>query len=232
MTQQAQVISVQAVRDYLQLNTTASSSQYSDATIGSNIRAAQSAIEKATGRWFVDRPATTFTMTTQLRAVVDVPGFRAVTTLTWGGATLTANDGYWLLPDQQNSGIYVAVQFRAFRADPSGMPWWLADSKWFDKALDSPFYPGNYGGGYFYTSMPNDLVIVGDGGYASGSEPEAFLDAVKIYAAFKTMRPASLLADVAITPQGGVLTYSQFPPEVRQFIADWSLSTQVTSVGG
>jgi hypothetical protein len=161
---------------------------------------------------------------------VPVPGFRTLTTVTYGGATVTANASYWAIPDAQQTGVYTALQFRAMRAD--GQPnWWYADPNWFDKALDSPFYPGNYGGGYAYTSMPNDLTIAGQAGYAAGSVPDAVLDAVKILAAFKTMRPTSLLADVAITPQGGVVNYSQMPPEVRDFVSGWRTGQQVVSVG-
>ena len=117
------------------------------------------------------------------------------------------------------------------RTADGSRPWWLADAGWFDKAMDSPYYPGNYGGGYAYTSMPNDLQIVGQAGYASGSEPDAWLHAVKVLAGYYTMRPSSILADSAITPQGGVLTYSQMPAEVRDFVGSWRAGQEAASVG-
>ena len=235
------LVDASAVRDYLQLNAVASTSQYSDQTISSNILAAQSALEQACNRYFVPR---TFTVdapwktTTYLRAIVSLPGFRTFDTVTWGGSTMVEDQSFWALPDAQQSGVFTGIQFRAMRADPNGAPWWYADSNWWDKALDSPFYPGNYGGGYYYTSMPNDLRIAGDAGYDptldqgdQGYPPFALLHAIKVLASFFTMRPASILADVAITAQGGVLTYSQMPAEVAQFIAAWRAGQQIVSVG-
>src|SRR5262245_24804233 len=216
----------------MSLNSPGSTSQYSDATINSNTRAAQSYLEVATGRWFVDRPATVWATTSMLRAVVYIPGFRSFTSVTWGGATLsvvippsTTGGSVWPLQDPLATGIYTALQFRPFRADQS-LPWWHADPNWWDMNLDSPFYPGNYGGGYAFTSMPNDLVVVGNGGYDNatvGATPDAVLHAVKVLSAFFTMRPASLLADTALTPAGGVLSYSDMPHEVVQFIRGWKI---------
>lgn len=236
------LVNASDVRAYLALNATASTSQYTDATIGSNILAAQSMLEQATGRWFVDRPATTFVTTSMLRPSVYIPGFRSFTSVTWGGSSLQVNlpgetnGSVWPLPDPLMTGVYIGLQFRAYRADSWGYPWWLADSQWYDKAFDSPFYPGNFGGGYFYSSMPNDLVVVGDGGYDStllpgdaGAAPAEATHAVLVQAAFYTMRPASVLSDVAITPQGNVLTYSQMPAEVQQFIAKWKIGEQAVS---
>lgn len=231
-------VSTQAVRDYLELNATPSSSRYSDATIGSNVRSAQWYLEHKTGRFFLDRPGTTWTIpgATLLRAQVALPGFRAFTSVQWGGASLTvgfaAGDSAsaWAIPDLLNTGVYTALQFRAWRVD-SDPHWYWADRSWWDKALDSPYYPGNWGGGYAWTSMPDDLVITGDGGYAQGSEPDIFLHVVKVLAGFYTMRPASILADVAITPAGGVLNYTRLPSEVVEFVADWKLGgDQVVSM--
>lgn len=227
------LVSAASVREYLELNATASTSRYTDSTIGSNIRAATSALEAACSRYFADRTfdvGTPWTTTTMLRAIVSLPGFRTFTSILFGGVTMTVDQSCWVIPDAQQTGVYTGIQFRAFRAD-GNHSWWRADPGWFDKALDSPFYPGNYGGGYAYTSMPNDLRIAGSAGYAAGSEPDALLHAIKVLAGFYTMRPASILADSAITPQGGVLTYSQMPAEVRQFVADWRAGEQVVSVG-
>ena len=218
------------VRDYLELNTPGSTSRYTDASIGSNILAAQGYLEKRTGRYFVDRPGITWTIpgATMLRAQVAVPGFRAFTSVTWGGSSLIVgfaagdNASVWAIPDQLNSGIYVGLQFRAWRAD-SDRPWYLADSNWWDKALDSPYYPGNWGGGYAWTSMPDDLIIVGDGGYAQGSEPYDLRHAIKVLSAFYTQRGPTILADTIITPAGGVMQASRLPGEVVDFLADWKI---------
>lgn len=233
------IVTESQVRDYLELNSPGSSSKYSDQTIASNLRAAQSFLESATHRFLFDHPAVTWARTSMLQAQVALPGFRAFTTVTWGGSVMTVgypgndtNASCWVLAEEGPGvefPLYVGMQFRPWRVD-NDRPWWLADSQWFDKALDSPFYPGNWGGGYAWTSMPNDLVIVGDGGYAAGTEPEALKHAIKVLASFYTMRPASILADVAITPQGGVLTYSQLPTEAVAFIRDWKIGRQVQSM--
>ena len=227
------IVSPTDVRDYLELNSPGSTSRYTDASIGSNILAAQDYLERRTGRYFVDRPSITWTRenATMLQAQVSIPGFRSFTSVTWGGAALTvgfaAGDtaSVWALPDALNSGIYVALQFRAWRAD-SDRPWYLADSNWWDKALDNPFYPGNWGGGYAWTSMPDDLVVVGDGGYPAGSEPYFLRHAVKVLAAFYTQRGPTILADTIITPAGGVMQASRLPGEVMDFIADWKIGGQ------
>ncbi len=217
-------IAVAAVLEYMALNSPGSTSQYSSGTVGSNIRSAAASLEKATQRWFMDRPSVTWTTTTNGRAQIYIPGFRTFTSVAIQTAPLVSNASYWALPDAQNSGIYTGMQLRAFTSqsrDPSRP--WLANPNWFDIGADSAWYPPNYGGAYAQSSLPNDLVIVGDGGYVDADLPEAFLEAVTIWAAFKTMRPSSLLADVAITPQGGVVNYSSMPPEIQSFIATWKI---------
>jgi len=237
------IVTSDQVRDYLKLNTPGSTSQYSDQTIGSNIRAAQSYLESECHRYFHDHPAVTWARTTLLQAQVSIPGFRSITSATWGGVALSVavpGDGNtspsaWGIWEaspgvEDGSRLIVALQFRPWRVD-NDRPWYYADSRWWDKLLDSPFFPGNWGGGYAWTSMPNDLVIVGNGGYAAGTEPETLKHTVKVLAAWYTMRPASILATVAVTPQGSVLSYADLPPEVREFIVDWKIGEQVASVG-
>ena len=237
------IVTPEQVRQYLELNSPGTSSRYSDDTIGSNIRAAQAFLEGECHRFFYDHPGVRWAKTTLLQAQVDLPGFRTFDSVRWGGADLSVavpgdgNEspsawGLWEaspgVPDE--SRLVIALQFRPWRADNDG-PWWYADRGWFDKLLDSPFYPGNWGGGYAWTSMPNDLVIVGDGGYAPESEPELLKHVVKVLAGWYTMRPASILATMAVTPQGGVISYTDLPPEVAAFIADQRIGTQVQSVG-
>ncbi len=223
------------VRSYLDLNATPSTSQYTDQTIESNIRAASYTLERATGRWLADRPNVTATFTTQGRAELFIHGFRSVSSVTLQGAALLANQSYWLHEDAQATGIYLAIQLRVFRQWNTGPRPWLSNPQWFDRGLDDPYFPGNYGGGWTYSSLPNDLVIVGDGGYLDANLPEPIRQASKILAAFYTMRPASILADVAITPQGGVLNYSQMPPEIAAgllgFVNQWRVSEAAVSVG-
>ncbi len=237
------IVTSQQVRDYLQLNSPGSSSRYSDQTIGSNIRAAQSYLERECHRYFYDHPGVTWATTTLLMAQVDIPGFRTFTSVTWGGTTLsvaipgdgnTSPSAWGLLEPSEGVGdaarLVTALQFRPWRVD-SDRPWYYADRYWWDKALDSPFFPGNWGGGYAWTSMPNDLVIVGDGGYAAETEPEAVKHVVKVLSAWYTERPASVMSNMAVTPSGGNLEYSALPPEVLEFVADWKQGRQAVSVG-
>lgn len=235
----ALIISTTAVRDYLDLNTPGSSSKYTDGTIGSNIRAATSFLEHKTGRVLAQRDAMTFAATSMLAAIVPIPGFRTFTSVTWGGSVQTvgypgndAGASVWALLESipgVSNPLYIGLQFRQFRVQGSG-PWYLSDPLWFDKNLDSPYHPGNFASGYAGTSSPNDLVVIGNAGYLVGTEPEDVLHAVKVLAAFYTMRPASILADVAITPAGGVLNYAQLPAEVRDFLADWTIGRQMVSI--
>lgn len=225
------IVSVAEVRDYLRLETNnpTGNSQYTDNTIGSNILAAQDALEHSTNRWLVDRTAASWTGTTMFAPIVALPGFRTFTTITWNG-TAQAFSGsgatVFPLPDAQGTGLYTALQFRTIRPSYGRGAWYLSDPQWFDKGLDLPL--SGYRGAD--TSAANDLVIVGDGGYASGSEPYALRHAVKVLASFYTKRPDSILADVAITPAGGVLNYSQMPPEVADFVGRWRGGSQMVSV--
>lgn len=236
------IISTDSVREYLELNGPGSSSRYSDATIGSNIRAAQSYLERECHRFFYDHPGITWATTTLSQAQVPLPGFRSFDSITWGATAMTLstpdapspNASVWGLwepsdgvPDGQR--LVCALQFRPWRVDNG--PWYLADPLWWDKGIDSPFYPGNYGGGYAWTSMPNDLVVVGDGGYAPGQEPEAVRHVVKVLACWYTMRGPTLMGNVGLTPGGSQIEYGDLPPEVDEFVADWKLGRQAVSVG-
>ena len=230
-------VSAAEVRAYLQLepdNPTGNSS-LSDGQIESHILMSQEYLERATRRWFVDRPATTYVGTTMLRAIVPIPGFRSFTSVSAYGSVLdvvippATSGAVWPLLDVMNTGIYTALQFRPFRGDMRD--WYIANPQWWDAALDNPFYPGNYGGGYAWTSMPNDLYVQGDGGYAAGTYPFAWLLAVKQLASFVTKQPASLLAETIITPQGGVVNYASIPATVQSFIASWQAGQMVVSVG-
>lgn len=226
---------------YLQLNPIGPTSQYDEGTIGSNVLAAQNDLEFAIGRFLLPRTFADdapWATTTMNQAQVPIWGFRSFSRVTWGGTVMTVGlpgDGSspscWAIPDAQQTGQFIALQFRAWRVD-NNRPWYLSDPLWWDKALDSPFYPGNWGGGYAFSSLPNDLLISGEAGFAEGTLPFGALHAVKVLAAFYTQRPASILADVAITPQGGVVTYSQMPAEVQNFIKAWRHGgAQAVSVG-
>lgn len=223
------IVDVAEVRAYLKLevNNPLGSSQYTDATISSNILAAQNTLEQATNRWFVDRVATTWSKTTLFSPVIAIPGFRTFTTVTWNGTvqvTSGTTQTVWPIPDSGQTGLYTALQFRPL--NPGGA-WYLSDPLWWDKGMDFGLASAR---GAVNTSTPLDLVIVGNGGYAEGTYPYALKHAVKVLASFYTMRPNSLLADSAITPQGGIVTYSTMPNEVADFIKSFRGGQQVASM--
>lgn len=237
------IVTAEQVRDYIELNSPGTSSRYSDQTIGSNILAAQEYLERETRRYLADHPGVTWAATTLNQAQVPIPGFRSFDSITWGQVALTLstpdapnpNASVWGLwePSEgltDSERVVVALQFRPWRVD-NDRPWYFADSRWWDKGLDNPFYPGNWGGGYAWTSMPNDLIVVGDGGYAAGEEPFAVRHAVKVLASWYTMRPASIFGNVAMTPGQGGIQYGDLPPEVYEFIAIWKHGQQVASLG-
>jgi hypothetical protein len=211
-----QVISPQDLRDRLGLSGT--TGQYSDVILGDYIGDAISTLERACQRFLVNTPGKTIYYTSMTLATLPIPALRVPSVVNYVGSTVVRDQSYWLLESVQHDGVYTGIQFRAWRADTAG-PWWIADPMWFDRALDSPFYPGNYGGGYVYTSMPNDSYITGDWGYEPGLEPGDFYHALLILAAWFVMRPPAILADSAITPAGTIVQYSSLPPEVQNYIA-------------
>ncbi len=212
-----------------QLKIEGSADNWSDAIIGNYILAAISSLEQATRRYLVNRPGATVTLTSMVRATLPIPGLRTPTSVQYVGSALTA-EAYWLQPDAMNSGVYTGIAFRALRQEGE-RAWWYADPGWFDKALDSPFYPGNYGGGWAFSSMPNDTVIVGDWAWEPTFEPSACVHAVEVLSEFYCMRPPAILADSVITPQGGIVSYASMPPEVQAFVRDWRAAPTAVGIG-
>jgi hypothetical protein len=240
------IVTPQTLRDLNVWDTTtaqAAAGPNSDTILGNHLLDAIGELEKGTRRFFVNHPGVSWQLTSYGRPILPLPGFRTVASVIWQGSVQTAGlagtgggSGYILLPDVQQTGVNIGISFRPLRTPDTNGPWWLSlgganGTDWFSTGADNPFDPRNYGGGYVYTSVESDTVIVGDGGYAPGSEPNPFVHALEVYASWQKERPLSLLADSAITPQGGILTYSQMPAEVRSFMADWNAGQTVVSVG-
>jgi hypothetical protein len=221
------IVTPATIRSQLKVEST--TDQWADAIVGNYILDAISSLEQATKRFLVNRPGATITLTSMVRAEIAIPGLRTPTSVQYVGSALTAS-AYWLLPDAQQTGVYTGIAFRAYRTEGQG-PWWYADPGWWDKALDSPFYSANYGGGYAFSSMPNDTVIVGDWAWEPTFEPGAAVHAVEVLSAFYCMRAPAILADSVITPQGGVVNYASMPPEVQAFVRDWRAGQTAVSVG-
>jgi hypothetical protein len=208
----------QDIRNYLSV--TGTTGRYSDQSIGSNIRAAQSFLARATGRQFLPQIASTKVFTTEGRAFIQIPDLRTASTVSLQGAALSANASYWLVPDVANDGIYLGIQFRQFnRLDYKSNP------EWFDRNLDSWLYLGresNWG------SLPNDLTITGDWGW--DPYPDDYITSWTEEAAYRVKLADAVLARVSISPEGNVLDYSQHPRSVRDFIELYRLTEQAVMV--
>jgi hypothetical protein len=209
-------VTVAQVRAYLDVEGT--SGKYSDPVITSNIRAASAFIERATGRQFEAQTNVTKTFTSNGAAALRIPDLRSASSITLQGAALDADESYWLVTD--NHGIYTTLQFRAFGTGYG--PSYLSNPQWFDRNLDRDW--SRYG----TSSLPNDLVITGNWGH--DPLPQDLLHATKVLAAWYTKRPASVLANTAFTPDGNTLTYSDYPPEVLNFIESWKLGAMLVAV--
>lgn len=209
---------VQAVRDRIDLNADATS-KYSDQSIGSNIRMASWMLQRATNRRFADSTET-LKFTTNDAAYMTIPGLRTATSVTWAGAALTADTSYWLIPDNQQTGVYTGIQLRGFRTREDG-PGYLHYSDWFDTNKDNPKWGGRL------ASLPNDLVIAGTWGYLDADLPEPARTAATDLAAFITKYPDALLAGTIQTANGGSIDLSAWPLTVQAFIAEWRVEQGV-----
>ena len=238
------IVTPQQIRDINTWDTTTAqqaAGPYSDTIIGNHILDSISELEQATARYFINRPGFSWQGTSNGAPLLYLAGVRTVSSVNWQGAVQTAaslgvGNGYALLPDVQQTGIYTGIQFRPLRTPDTNGPWYWSlggpnGTDWFSTGADNPFDPRNYGGGYVYTSVAQDTVITGDWGYAPGSEPNAFVGALEVLASWHQERRLSILSDSVITPQGGVLSFSQMPPEVRTFVANWGSGKTAVSVG-
>lgn len=224
------LVSEQAVRDILNLNVDATS-RYNNDTIGSNIRTSLEFLEQAANRYFYDRPGNTLTLTTNGQAAVALPGFRTISSVTWMDTPLDVNQTYWTYPDELQTGLIVAVSVRPFVQRP-GAPNWLASPQWFDRGLDLHRYPSDWGTGpWDQGSLTGDLVVVGDGGYAAGSYPDALLSAVKAGAAIETLAPGGLLSGAVLSADGNQVDLTNYMLSVKGFVRLWRTGgTQAVSL--
>ena len=101
------------VRTYLTV--TGISGQWDAALIGSNINAASSFLQRRTGRQFEAQSALTKKFSTHGKAYLTIPDLRSTTAVTLNDAALTADSTYYLIPDRNNSGVYVGIEFPSYR---------------------------------------------------------------------------------------------------------------------
>ena len=205
------------VRTFANLDGT--SGRYSDASIGSNILAAQALIEQRTGRQFDSTTGTRY-FTTEGRAQLAIPDLRSVTSVTINGSTLAANETYYLLSDPRWPSVYVAIQFRSFSR--GRQPWYLSVPDWWDRGLDMT-------NGYADSSMPNDLAIASnEWGWAT--PPADVLHATKATAAWLTKRADAMLGNAVSMPDGSVYAYDRYPPELDAVVATYRIGEQAVGI--
>ena len=85
------------------------------------------------------------------------------------------------------------------------------------------------GGGGPGASLPGDLVILGDWGWAAGSVSDDVLLGVKALAGFFTLRADAVLANARQTPEGAFLSYANLPLEAQEVIRAWRLGEQAVA---
>ena len=215
----SQFVTAAELRTYLDIAST--TGRASDANLNLMIQSASDFLERGTGRIITASASNTArTFSTFGQAAITIPDLRTVSSATLQGTSLAADSTYYLIPARQQpvagDTIYTGIQFRAYdRWDYRSNPEWL------DRNLDNWRWRGGY-------SLPNDLVITGLWGWTT--VPPQWKHATLVLAGYNYKRPDSLLANVAITPEGGVLNYGDMPPEVRELIEGWRLTEAVVSV--
>ena len=206
----ASFVSAAQVRDYL--NITATTGQFSNGQIGSNIAAAGAFLERRTNRQFEWQGSNVRKVfSTEGRAYLTISDLISATLVTHQGATLVENQTYWLHPDAGHSGVFTGIQIMPFGSQRHG---YLSNPEWFDRGLDLPL-------GRYYNTLPNDLAIEGQWGWIP--LPDELLHATIVLAAYYTKRPDAILSGGIQTPEGGIFDLSRLPVEVTTFIADWKI---------
>ena len=204
------------VRTYLTV--TGITGQWDAALIGSNINAASSFLQRRSGRQFEAQSALTKKFSTHGKAYLTIPDLRSTTAVTLNDAALTADSTYYLIPDRNNSGVYVGIEFPSYRQRLSpGL-----------NTFDINYTHLRWGGSF--DTLPNNLSIAGDWGHAP--LPDELLQATVVLASWYTIRPDALLANARQTPEGNVFDLSGLPVEVTEFINAWRIEVDTAETVG
>jgi hypothetical protein len=191
-----------------------------DALISSSLLSAVAQAETDTGRRFASSSNTNQVWSTDGQTLVriyDVPRVDPSRTVTLSGVTLTENTNVWFLPDRRNGDISTTVQLFAF--DRTG-DWYKSDPMWWDKNLDTLF--GRYG------SMPLDFSLTGIRGHPFWRDDVT--EQVKFLTAWFYWRAKSGASGVIQLPGGQEIDLGAEPLSSPQFVANWAVRTQVSSV--
>jgi len=216
----SQFATAQELRDFLDIAST--TGRASTTNLDLLLTAASDFLERATGRIITASASNTArTFSSDGRDAITIPDLRTASGVTLQSSVLAADSTYYLLPSRQQpeSGVtmYTGIQLRAF-----GTYDYRSNPEWFDRNLDSPYWTMRRNG------LPNDLVITGLWGWTT--VPPQWKFTALILAGYYYKRPDSLLANVAITPEGNVLNYGELPPEVRDLIDLWRLTDHVVTL--
>jgi len=216
----SQFATAQELRDFLDIAST--TGRASTTNLDLLLTAASDFLERATGRIITASASNTArTFSSDGRDAITIPDLRTASGVTLQSSVLAADSTYYLLPSRQQpeSGVtmYTGIQLRAF-----GTYDYRSNPEWFDRNLDSPYWTMRRNG------LPNDLVITGLWGWTT--VPSQWKFTALILAGYYYKRPDSLLANVAITPEGNVLNYGELPPEVRDLIDLWRLTDHVVTI--
>jgi len=199
------------VRDYL--NVSGSAGPYSEAMLGSNSTLASGMLQKRTGRLF-ETSSNSKVFSTGGKSALTIPDLRLPGTVLLNGVELTRDSTYYLVPDRNNSGVFVAIEF-------PGRTGYFDDYRrypdWFDRGLDDPRWRNRTA-----RALPNDLEFRNPL-WGHSPLPAELIQATVILAAWLTKRSTAGLANVVIAPEGGILDYTAWPPEVRSFVDDWRI---------
>ena len=205
------------VRTYLTV--TGISGQWDAALIGSNINAASSFLQRRTGRQFEAQASLTKKFSTHGKAYLTIPDLRSATAVTLNDAALTADSTYYLIPDRNNSGVYVGIEFPSYRQRLSpGL-----------NTFDINYTHLRWGGSF--DTLPNNLVI-GPADWGHAPLPDELLQATVVLASWYTIRPDALLANARQTPEGNVFDLSGLPVEVTEFINAWRIEVDTAETVG
>jgi hypothetical protein len=210
------LVTLTELKDYLGVTGTADDLRIDSAASNASIMA-----ERDTGRVFAVSSNVTRRYSTDGQAAItihDRPYTDTVRTVSLGGAALTADQGYWFLPDRRNPDVSVTIQLRPF--DTSRADWYKAYPNWFDANLDSPRW---LAGG-----APNDLVITGVEGHPT--LPADVKQAVLELAAFLYWSAKSGASGFVQTPQGDQVELGDYPQSYKDMVRNWRIRTAVASV--
>jgi hypothetical protein len=215
----AEFVTPAMVRDYLQANAT--TGQWSNSLIGSNIAAASADLQRWTHRQFEANSNTAVIkrFTTNGAAYLPIPDLRSASSVQLQGVALEADSTYYLIPDPMNTGVNLGIQFRSF-----GTSDYRSNPEWFDRNLDSPRWQARSGA----WSLPNDLAIAGYWGHVP--LPDPLLHATTALAGYYVLRSDALLSGaINRLEQGTIFDLSQLPIEVRRFVEDWKVGPSLVA---